>query len=278
MAVLMSQRCSAMAGTRASLPARSARPARAVVSRPARRAALAVVAASPSRRPTDAAAPPTSGAMELTKLEIAAASFTAPLVLGVGDAAAAGGEYGLLEGRSFALLHPIVMAGLFASTLYAGYLGLQWRRLREVSGDISAKKKELPPKGEDGTRPKSPLDGEIAALEAERKDLAAGNFRDKHNNWGSVLLGLGVTSSIGGALNTYLRVGKLFPGPHLFAGAGITVCWALAASLVPAMQKGNNTARSAHIALNTINLALFAWQLPTGWEIVLKVFQFTKWP
>ena len=33
-----------------------------------------------------------------------------------------------------------------------------------------------------------------------------------------------------------LPAGKLFPGPHLYAGAAITVLWALAASLVPAMQ------------------------------------------
>jgi len=54
--------------------------------------------------------------------------------------------------------------------------------------------------------------------------------------------------------------GKLFPGPHLYAGAAIVVLWALAASLVPYMQKGNDTARSVHIAANTINLGLFAWQ------------------
>ena len=52
----------------------------------------------------------------------------------------------------------------------------------------------------------------------------------------------------------------------------------MAAALVPAMQKGNDSARNAHIALNGANVALFAWQLPTGWEIVLKVFQFTEWP
>ena len=52
-----------------------------------------------------------------------------------------------------------------------------------------------------------------------------------------VLLACGVTFSIEGATDTYLRVGKLFPGPHLFAGAGITVLWAVAAALVPKMQK-----------------------------------------
>jgi hypothetical protein len=60
--------------------------------------------------------------------------------------------------------------------------------------------------------------------------------------------------------------------------AGITVLWALAAALVPPMQKGNDTARSLHIALNTVNLLLFVWQIPTGWEIVLKVLEFTKFP
>jgi hypothetical protein len=75
-----------------------------------------------------------------------------------------------------------------------------------------------------------------------------------------------------------MRTGKLFPGPHLFAGASIVVLWALAGALVPAMQKGDNNARNAHIALNSLNLALFAWQVPTGLEIVGKVFQFTSWP
>lgn len=221
---------------------------------------------------------PTSSGVELTKLDMAAAGLMGPLLMFVGDAAAADGQYGLLEGRSAALVHPIVMAALFGTTLYAGYLGFQWRRLREVSTEIGDKKKALPKKNEDGERPASPLDGEIKELEDVRKELSSGNFRDRHNDLGSALLGLGVLTSVGGALNTYLRVGKLFPGPHLFAGAGITVCWALAASLVPAMKKGDDTARSLHIALNTVNVALFAWQLPTGWEIVLKVFQFTSWP
>ena len=46
-----------------------------------------------------------------------------------------------------------------------------------------------------------------------------------------------------GPLNTYARAGKLFPGPHLYAGAGLVCLWALAAACVPAMQKGNDTAR-----------------------------------
>lgn len=59
----------------------------------------------------------------------------------------------------------------------------------------------------------------------------------------------------------YFCTGKLFPGPHLYAGATIVVLWAAASALVPSMQKGSDTARNAHIALNTLNLLLFAWQV-----------------
>jgi hypothetical protein len=95
----------------------------------------------------------------------------------------------------------------------------------------------------------------------ERKDLIAGGFKDKHAAAGSVLLAFGVAIAVEGCLNTWMRTGKLFPGPHLFAGASIVVLWASAAALVPSMQKGNEAARSAHIALNALNMALFAWQV-----------------
>ena len=100
----------------------------------------------------------------------------------------------------------------------------------------------------------------IDALTEERKALLAEGVREKHFNWGSLLLALGVAIGVEGPVNTYLRTGKLFPGTHLYSGAGIVVLWAVAAACVPQMQKGNDTARSVHIALNCVNLALFAWQ------------------
>ena len=39
------------------------------------------------------------------------------------------------------------------------------------------------------------------------------------------------------------------------------VLWATAASLVPAMTRGNDAARTAHITLNSLNILLFAWQV-----------------
>lgn len=210
-------------------------------------------------------------------------ALTLPFILNPQDALAAGGEFGILEGRSLALVHPIVMGGLFAYTLYAGYLGWQWRRVRTVQDEINElKKQEKPaavtPEGTPIPAPPSPVQTKIQQLSEERKVLIKGQYRDKHFNAGSILLAFGVIESIGGGVNTYLRTGKLFPGPHLYAGAAITVLWAAAAALVPPMQKGNETARNLHIALNVLNVLLFIWQIPTGWDIVLKVFEFTKWP
>lgn len=86
-------------------------------------------------------------------------------------------------------------------------------------------------------------------------------MRDRHYDAGALLLGLGTFAAIEGPVNTFLRAQKLFPGPHLYAGAGIVVAWAVAASLVPQMQKGNDTARIAHMAINFGMIALFAWQV-----------------
>merc|ERR1711968_318380 len=115
------------------------------------------------------------------------------------------------------------------------------------------------------------INNKINELNENRKTLSKANVRDKHYATGSILLGVGVGVSILGGFNTYLRAGKLFPGPHLFAGMAITGLWAAASALVPEMQKGNDTARTLHILLNCINILLFAWQVNTGIGITLKV-------
>lgn len=57
---------------------------------------------------------------------VVTAALPLPDVLDAGD------EFGILKGRSVALLHPLVMGGLFAYTLWAGYLGWQWRKVRTI--------------------------------------------------------------------------------------------------------------------------------------------------
>ncbi|KAK9147212.1 hypothetical protein Scep_005969 [Stephania cephalantha] len=163
--------------------------------------------------------------------------------------------------------------------IVGGYLGWQWRRVRTIQDQINNLKKQLKPaEGGDASSSPSPLESQIQQLTEERKQLVKGSYRDRHFNAGSILLGFGVFEAIGGGVNTWFRTGKLFPGPHLFAGAAITVLWAAAAALVPSMQKGSEAARNLHIAFNTLNVLLFIWQIPTGIDIVFKVFEFTKWP
>ncbi|QHO52140.1 uncharacterized protein DS421_2g36990 [Arachis hypogaea] len=203
------------------------------------------------------------------------------------DAAlAVDGEFGILEGRTFALIHPIVMISLFFFTLWTGYLGWQWRRVRTIQEEINELKKQVKPTPvtpegkpvEGAEAPSSSVELKIQQLTEERKELLKGSYRDRHYNAGSILLGFGVLEAVGGGLNTWIRTGKLFPGPHLFAGTAITVLWALSAALVPSMQKGSELARSLHITFNTLNVLLFISQLPTGFEILMKVFEFTQWP
>jgi len=232
----------------------------------------------------------------------AADAHDSPAVLALGLAALAaaqpeaalakGGEFGIFEGRIVSLAHPTIMALTYAASAWAAFTGFQWRRLRELGTEITALKAELAgPKQElgayaasDATAPAdmvqrvSALESQIAELSATRKELANGSFRDKHYQVGSVVLGLGTSFAIEGPVNTFMRAQKLFPGPHLYAGAGIVVCWAMAASLVPLMSKGKESARLAHIAFNVFAIGLFTWQLPTGWEITQKVIKFTKFP
>jgi len=206
----------------------------------------------------------------------AAAAIAAGSLLLPAEAWAKGGVYGPLEGKASSLVHPLMMGSLFFVTLFTGFLGWQWRQTRLAGVELSDLRKQLP-KEEEGSEvePSSAvmaIKAQISELEPRRKELIAGGFKDKHFMMSSTLLGGGVFFVAYGVFNTFFRTEKLFPGPHLFAGAAIVVLWALSAALVPYMEKGNDTARNTHIALNVLNVSLFTWQLPTGFEIASKVW------
>ncbi|KAL3800713.1 hypothetical protein ACHAWO_013255 [Cyclotella atomus] len=230
----------------------------------------------------------------------AIAAATAALLSSPLAANAAGPDWGIFEGRTGSLLHPTAMFGMAALSASTALLGFQWRRQRTLGDEISALKKTLPDLGGAASvsdalaaaqsaesvdsvlvsklKAALPVESEINALTKERKDLATAGPRDKHFSQGSLLLFTGIAFAIEGPLNTYARAGKLFPGPHLYAGAGLVVLWALAASMVPAMQKGNDAARTVHIGANVAGLGLFIWQITSGVPILFKVIEFTKWP
>ena len=179
---------------------------------------------------------------------------------------AAGPDWGLFEGKTFSVAHPLAMGILFMFQVDTAIKGFNWRRQRTMGDEISDLKKQLPtlPEGAktlqeaidvaeaDVSLYKSALDveREVNALMEERKTLASQNNRDSHYNQGAILAFIGTLFAIEGPLNTYARAGKLFPGPHLYAGAGLVICWAAAAACVPYMQKGSDAARSLHIGRN----------------------------
>jgi hypothetical protein len=209
-------------------------------------------------------------------------------------------DWGLFEGKTGSLLHPVIMGSMFALSLSTALKGFQYRRQRTMGAEIKALKQTLPSLNGASNlsaaiasaqaaeevdsamiaklQSAMPIENEINALLAERKELSSKGLKDGHFSQGAILAFLGTAFAIEGPLNTYARAGKLFPGPHLYAGAGLVVLWAAAAACVPAMQKGNDTARSIHIAANVSGMGLFAWQIVSGWPILLKVNELTKWP
>ncbi|MDY7014306.1 MAG: DUF4079 domain-containing protein [Cyanobacteriota bacterium] len=136
--------------------------------------------------------------------------------------------------------HPALMWVLFATSIYALYLGIQIRRTRNADKE-------------------------------QRKELIKKNFNTRHYQIGSALLAFMVLGSIGGMTITYINNGKLFVGPHLLVGLGMTGTIATSAALVPFMQKGNAIARYTHILLNVTLLGLFSWQAFTGVEILQRI-------
>ena len=137
-------------------------------------------------------------------------------------------------------IHPILMWVLLGVSIYALYLGVQWRRTRTAEGEA-------------------------------KKELIKARYNVRHYQIGSVLLGLMVIGAIAAMGVTYINNGKLFFGPHLLVGLGMTGMIAVSASLSPFMQKGQDWARYTHIVLNATLLALFSWQAVSGIQIIQNI-------
>lgn len=141
-------------------------------------------------------------------------------------------------------VHPVLMWLALALSFYALYLGMQSRRIRYVEGEV-------------------------------KKELIQGKYGVRHYQAGSLLLSLMVIGALAAMAITYINNGKLFFGPHLLAGLGMTGLVAISASLAPFLQKGHNWARYSHIALGMVLLGLFSWQAVTGMQIVQKLISQT---
>jgi hypothetical protein len=137
-------------------------------------------------------------------------------------------------------IHPPLMWILLGLCLYAMYLGVQLRRIRSADAEL-------------------------------RKELIKGKYNTRHHQIGSIILALMVAGSLGGMTVTYINNGKLFVGPHLLAGMGMTALIAFSAALTPYMQKGKDWARYTHITINVGIVGLFGWQALSGLEILQRI-------
>jgi hypothetical protein len=139
-------------------------------------------------------------------------------------------------------LHPLLMWSLLALAGYGMFLGIKAKRTRTADAEA-------------------------------RKQLIKGQFAKRHFQIGSILLAIMVIGTFGGMAVTYLNNGKLFVGPHLLVGIGMTCMIAIAAALTPLMQQGNLIARKAHVGLNMGLMTLFLWQAVSGMQIVAKIWE-----
>ena len=132
------------------------------------------------------------------------------------EANAAGPDWGLFEGRTGSLLHPIIMGGTFLLSCSAALKGFQYRRQRTMGDEIKELKKSLPSlngasdlgsaialaeEAEDAVlasnlRAALPIQVEIDALVAERKELSGAKVRDAHYSQGALLAFLGTAFAI----------------------------------------------------------------------------------
>ncbi|XHX80278.1 MAG: DUF4079 domain-containing protein [Stenomitos frigidus ULC029] len=136
--------------------------------------------------------------------------------------------------------HPVLMLGALVATLYALYLGVLVRRTRSADAET-------------------------------RKQMIKQKYNQRHFQLGALLLAVWVIGTVAGMGATYLLYGKLFFSPHLLIGLS-TICFAaLAATLVPLMQKGKEWARLVHITFATLVLGCFLAQTVTGLQIVQKM-------
>jgi hypothetical protein len=139
-------------------------------------------------------------------------------------------------------LHPLLMWALLALSGYGMFLGIKTKKTRTADADT-------------------------------RKQLIKGQYGKRHFQVGALMLALMVLGTFGGMAVTYINNGKLFFGPHLLVGLGMTSLVALAVALIPWIQQGNLIARKAHVGLNMLMMTLFLWQAVTGMQILNKIWE-----
>lgn len=136
-------------------------------------------------------------------------------------------------------IHPVIMWILLAITIYALYLGLKVRQIRNASGEV-------------------------------KKELIKARHNVRHYKIASLLLAFLTLNAFLAMAVTYINTGKIFVGSHLITGLIVVSLAVTSAALSPFMQK-NMWVRNVHLAIGIIILGLFGWQAVTGTQVVQNI-------
>lgn len=105
----------------------------------------------------------------------------------------------------------------------------------------------------------------------------SGSYRNRvpgkaHHRLSAALLFATIFFMFVGMGNTFLRTGRLFPGPHLYGGFALVLFASANVALVPWMLEKSRL-RLLHICFGTVILALVLSQIVSGWPILRAVWQ-----
>lgn len=151
--------------------------------------------------------------------ELTVPAFTAAIwAMTSTSAMAAGPDWGIFEGKTGSILHPIMMASLLGLSVSTALLGFDWRRQRTIGDEISSLKKSIPSLGESSSVSEAlaaaksaesvdfalvsklegavPVEAQVKELQNERKGLAEKGPRDQHFSQGATLAFLGTVFAI----------------------------------------------------------------------------------
>lgn len=146
------------------------------------------------------------------------------------------------------LIHPLLMITLIPLYILTWILGIMARQARLA-----------PPQGE-----------ETPMLQRDLRSVARG--KRWHHKLSAFLLFFTYFVMLVGMYNTFLRAGRLFPGPHMYGGFWFVLLTTLQASLVPWFAD-HKIARNVHTVVGlAVMICLFS-QFWTGIPILKSVWK-----
>lgn len=96
-----------------------------------------------------------------------------------------------------------------------------------------------------------------------------------HHKLSAALVAFTIWIMLLGMFNTFLRSGRLFPGPHLYGGFLFVGIVSISVATVPWL--GTTSVRNIHAMVGLLAVFVLASQLRSGIPILVSVWKTVKW-